>query len=108
MLVISNFSKGDTVTVKLSTGEEIVGRFDSSSADDLKLVKPTVLTLNPQNGQAMLIPWLMSIDTGSSEPISIKGSQIVATARPNKGLSDGYIQSTSGIAPASSLEGLKL
>jgi len=111
MLVISNFSKGDIVTVKLSTGEELVARFESSSADDLKVVKPTVLTLNPQNGQAMLIPWLMSIDTHSSEPVSIKGSQIVATARPIKGLADSYTSASTGIATASSMplgESLKL
>ena len=104
MFVISNFSKGDIITAKLSTGEEIVARFESSSADELKVVKPTVLTLNPQNGQAMLIAWLMSIDAHSSEPVSIKGNQIVATARTIKGLADSYTQSTTGIAPASSLQ----
>ena len=104
MLVVSNFKKGDIVTVKLSTGEEIVARFESSSADELKVIKPTVLTLNPQNGQAMLIAWLMSIDAHNSEPVSIKGNQIVATARTIKSLADSYTQSTTGIAPASSLQ----
>lgn len=104
MLVISNFSKGDVITAKLSTGEEIVARFESSTADELKVVKPTVLTLNPQNGQAMLIAWLMSIDAHSSTPVSIKGSQVVATAKTIKGLADSYTQSTTGIAPASSLQ----
>ena len=104
MLVISNFKKGDIVTVKLSTGEEIVARFESFNMDELKVVKPTVLTLNPQNGQAMLIAWLMSIDAHKSEPVSIKGNQIVATARTIKSLADSYTQSTTGIAPASSLQ----
>ena len=104
MLVISNFKKGDIVTVKLSSGEEIVARFESFNMDELKVVKPTVLTLNPQNGQAMLIVWLMSIDAHSSEPVSIKGNQIVATARTIKALADSYTQSTTGIAPASSLQ----
>ena len=104
MLVISNFSKGDVITAKLSTGEEIVARFESSTADELKVVKPTVLTLNPQNGQAMLIAWLMSIDAHSSTPVSIKGSHVVATAKTIKGLADSYTQSTTGIAPASSLQ----
>ena len=104
MLVISNFSKGDIITAKLSTGEEIVARFESFNMDELKVVKPTVLTLNPENGQAMLIVWLMSIDAHSSEPVSIKGNQIVATARTIKALADSYTQSTTGIAPASSLQ----
>ena len=100
MLVISSYKKGETICVKVSTGEEIVGRFESQEGD-IQVVKPCVITLNPQNGQAMLIPWLMSIDTASSDPVTIKKEHIVTTNKPNKSLADAYIQSTTGIAPAS-------
>ena len=105
MLVTSNYKKNDIIGIKLSTGEEVVARFDkfdSATKDKtLNIIKPTVLTLNPQNGQAMLIPWLMSIDTTSSDPITIKKEHILTTNKPNKSLADAYIQSTTGIAPAS-------
>lgn len=104
MLVISNYKKGDTVCIKLSTGEEVVARFHSSDADMIKVIKPTVITLSPQSGQAMLIPWLMSIDTTSSDPVDIHKVHVVATNKPNKSLSDGYMQSTTGIASASPAE----
>ena len=107
MLVNSSYKKGETICVKVSTGEEIVGRFDSQDGD-IEVVKPCVITLNPQNGQAMLIPWLMSIDTTSSDPITIKKEHIITTNKPNKSLSDAYIQSTTGIAPASSNTNFKL
>ena len=107
MLVISNYKKGDTICVKVSTGEEIVGRFESME-EDIQIVKPCVITLNPQNGQAMLIPWLMSIDTTSSDPVTIKKEHIVTTNKPNKSLADAYIQSTTGIAPASANTNFKL
>ena len=100
MLVISSYKKGDTICVKVSTGEEIVGRFESQDGD-IQVIKPCVITLNPQNGQAMLIPWLMSIDTTSSDPVTIKKEHILTTNKPNKSLADAYIQSTTGIAPAS-------
>ena len=103
MLVNSSYKKGETICVKVSTGEEIVGRFESQDGD-IEVVKPCVITLNPQNGQAMLIPWLMSIDTNSSEPIKIRKEHIITTNKPNKSLSDAYIQNTTGIAPASSLK----
>ena len=103
MLVNSGHKKGETICVKVSTGEEIVGRFESQDGD-IEVVKPCVITLNPQNGQAMLIPWLMSIDTNSSEPIKIRKEHIITTNKPNKSLSDAYIQNTTGIAPASSLK----
>jgi hypothetical protein len=100
MLVISSFKKGDVITVKLSTGEELVARFEQSSADELKIVKPTVITLNPQTGGVMLIPWLMSVDVHTTDPVSVKGTQIVATAKTIKSLSDSYMKSTTGITPA--------
>ena len=107
MMVISSYKKGETICVKVSTGEEIVGRFDSQDGD-IQVVKPCVITLNPQNGQAMLIPWLMSIDTSSSDPVKISKEHIITTNKPNKSLSDAYIQSTTGIAPASSNTNFKL
>lgn len=100
MLVISNFKKGDTVTIKLSTGEELVTRFDADTGSELKVVKPTVLTLNPSNGQAMLIPWLMSVDAHDSTPIVINKSQIVAVGKPITTLGNSYLESTTGIAKA--------
>ena len=107
MLVISSYKKGDTICVKVSTGEEIVGRFESQDGD-IQVIKPCVITLNPQNGQAMLIPWLMSIDTTSSDPITIKKEHILTTNKPNKSLADAYIQSTTGIAPATANTNFKL
>jgi len=104
MLVISNFKKNDVITIKLSTGEELVARFDADTGSELKVIKPTVLTLNPTDGKAMLIPWLMSIDTGSSDPVVIGKQQVVAVSKPHKGIADGYIQNTTGLATASTEE----
>ena len=101
MLVTSSYKKNDIIGIKLSTGEEVVARFDkfdSATKDKtLNIIKPTVLTLNPQNGQAMLIPWLMSIDVHSSDPVTVSQEQIVALYKPSKGISDVYMQGSSGI-----------
>ena len=104
MLVASNYKKGDVITIKLSTGEELVTRLEKDGVDALEVVKPTVLTLNPQDGKVMLIPWLMSVDVHSSNPVRISRDQIVASSAPAKAVADSYIQSTTGIAPASSLQ----
>ena len=102
MLVTSNYKKNDIVGIKLSTGEEVVARFDkfdsATNQKTLHIVKPTVLTLNPQNGQAMLIPWLMSVDVHSVEPVTVSQDQIVAMYKPSKGIADVYLQGSSGIA----------
>tara|TARA_B100000123_G_scaffold263795_1_gene233221 strand:- start:3711 stop:4061 length:351 start_codon:yes stop_codon:yes gene_type:complete len=102
MLVTSNYKKNDIIGIKLSTGEEVVARFEkfdsATNQKTLYIVKPTVLTLNPQNGQAMLIPWLMSLDVHSSEPVTVSQDQIVAMYKPSKGIADVYLQGSSGIA----------
>lgn len=112
MLVTSNYKKNDIIGIKLSTGEEVVARFDkfdSSTKDKtLNIVKPTVLTLNPQNGQAMLIPWLMSIDVKSTDAVSVSQDQIVALYKPAKGIADVYMQGSSGIAMPTSANTEKL
>ena len=102
MLVTSNYKKNDIIGLKLSTGEEVVARFDkfdSSTKDKtLEIVKPTVLTLNPQTGQAMLIPWLMSLDVHNTDSVSVSQKQIVAMYKPSKGIADVYMKGSSGIA----------
>ena len=101
MLVTSNYKKNDIIGIKLSTGEEVVARFDkfdsATNQKTLHIVKPTVLTLNPQNGQVMLIPWLMSLDVHSSDPITVSQEQIVALYKPSKAISNVYMQGSSGI-----------
>ena len=53
MLVISNYKKGETICVKVSTGEEIVARFEAQS-EDMQVVKPCVITLNPKTDKQCL------------------------------------------------------
>jgi hypothetical protein len=102
MLVTSNYKKNDIIGVKLSTGEEVVARFDkfdsATTQKTLYIVKPSVLTLNPQNGQVMLIPWLMSVDVHSSDPVTVSQDQIVAMYKPSKAISNVYMKGSSGIA----------
>tara|TARA_B100001057_G_scaffold37643_2_gene34003 strand:- start:4620 stop:4970 length:351 start_codon:yes stop_codon:yes gene_type:complete len=101
MLVTSNYKKNDIIGIKLSTGEEVVARFEkfdsATNQKTLYIIKPTVLTLNPESGQIMLIPWLMSIDVHSSDPVTVSQEQIVALYKPSKGISDVYMQGSSGI-----------
>ena len=102
MLVTSNYKKNDIIGIILSTGEEVVARFDkfdsATSQKTLHIIKPTVLTLNPQNGQAMLIPWLMSLDVHSTDTVTVSQDQIVAMYNPSKSIADVYMKGSTGIA----------
>lgn len=108
MLATLNYKVNDVVTIKLSNGEEIVGKLTEDSSNELKLTRPLVFTMNPQTGQAMLVPWLMSVDPENSHPISLNRNNILAITKTIKEISDNYTQATSKIVPASAsvLQGL--
>ena len=78
LLANSNYNVNDIVTLKLGNGEELVGKLAERTDDEIILIRPLVFTMHPQNGQAMLVPWLMSM----------------------KDIADSYIESTTGIVKA--------
>jgi hypothetical protein len=101
MLETSNYKVNDVVTIKLSNGEEIVGKLTEDSDNNIRLTRPLVFTLNPQSGQAMLVPWLMSVDPENTHPITLNRNNILAITKTIKEISDNYTQATSKIVPAS-------
>lgn len=110
MLVTSNYKVNDVVTLKLSNGEEIVGKLTDNTDSEFVLTRPLVFSMNPQSGQAMLVPWLMSVDPTAAQPISISKSNVLAATKTIKDISDNYTQATTGIVTAQpgQLQGLQL
>lgn len=100
LLANSNYKINDIVTLKLSNGEELVGKLAERTDTEITLVRPLVFTMHPQNGQAMLVPWLMSINPLGTDPISINRSNILTITKTMKDIADSYIESTSGIVKA--------
>jgi hypothetical protein len=100
MLVQSNYNINDVVTLKLANGEELVGKLTNISDTEVTLTRPLVFTLNPQNGSAMLVPWLMSVDPRNAQPISINRANVLAITKTIKEISNNYTQATTGIAVA--------
>ena len=100
ILANSNYEVNDIVTLKLGNGEELVGKITKRTDTEITLVRPLVFTMHPQNGQAMLVPWLMSINPMGTDPISINRSNILTVTKTMKDIADSYIESTSGIVKA--------
>ena len=97
MLIDKGFSQGDVVSVKLVGGEEIIARYESETATELKISKPLAITLGAQGGLGM-IPWIFLADT--TQDVKIKQGAVAAIAKPKKDAADQYMQSTTGIAMA--------
>ena len=93
MLIDKGVSAGEVVTLKLTSGEELVARLDEETSTHYKLEKPMVIAMG-QNGPG-LMPYLFTVSLDKTIPLS-KNTVTVAVAS-DKTFADQYIKSTTGI-----------
>lgn len=93
MLINKGFSSGDIVSLKLITGDELIARFESETADEVTVVKPLAITLGPQ-GLGMM-PWMF---LGDKDTITLKKKHLIVMVSSKKDAADQYMQGTTGIA----------
>ena len=94
MLLETPYKIGDTVSFKLSSGEELVARLEEETATSYKLHKPMVLIAQQQG--LGLAPFMFTI--GPDSTVSIDNSKVVCVVKTQDEMSKQYIQSTTGIA----------
>lgn len=85
---------GETVTVKLATGEEIIARLDLETDKTVKLHKPMTLSFT-QQGVGMT-PWMITADEENVVEIE-KDKWVIAMSPTGKRTADQYIEGTTGI-----------
>lgn len=91
------YKTGDTVSVKLISGEEVVGRIGELTQDVVILTKPMTFIMGPQ-GLGM-VPYMFSAPQDAK--IKIKESAIVAIVKTDENVNKQYIQQTTGLKLAS-------
>ena len=90
MLINKSHTKGDVVTIKLTSDTEIITRFISQDDSGITIEKPMAVQITQQG--LGLMPWLFSAD--ASKEITI------CTMDTLKDLADQYIEGTTGISLA--------
>ena len=93
MLISKGAAIGETVSIKLISGGEIIGRLDEETADFIKLNRPKSVSIGPQGLGMMPFMFL-----GGSDTVTIKQHHIIVMVPANKEASDQYVQGTTGIA----------
>jgi hypothetical protein len=93
MLIDKGVTEGDVVTLKLTSGEELIGKLVEDGPLYIKLGKPMVLTMN-QQGIGMA-PYLFTVNP--DRDIRIFKNTVVVFEPTLKEFSDSYIQGTTGI-----------
>ena len=90
-----SFTEGDVVSIKLASGEELIGKFVSEDADTVKLEKTLMLAMS-QKGIGMA-PYMMTVNPDSK--INVNKNLIIVIAESDKEIAAQYVFQTTGIQP---------
>lgn len=93
MIIQTPYKVGDVVSVKLTSGEEMVARLDDESAKQITVIKPLMLTATQQG--VGLAPFMFTIDPDAK--VKLELNNIVCIVKTAKEPADMYISNTTGI-----------
>lgn len=93
MLINKGLTENEIVSLKIISGEEVVGRLLEETSLSYKIGKPTLINLTERG--LVMTPYLFSADM--EKPIEIFKSGIVSIFLTEKAFADQYIQGTTGI-----------
>lgn len=93
MLINKGFSQGETITIKMITGEEILARFQEETDKGFKINRPMVLSAS-QQGIGMM-PYLFTVHP--DQDITLNYTSVVLATLTDPDFAKQYIQATSGI-----------
>jgi small nuclear ribonucleoprotein (snRNP)-like protein len=96
MLIINPIKIGDIVSLKLTNGEEIVGKLSSKENNTYVMNRPVVLTAT-REGMTM-VPYMLTADP-SVHDFTFKDLHVLHCVPSSKILANQYIEGTTGIKP---------
>lgn len=97
-MLTKKYSVNDVLTLKLVSGEEIIGYFVSEDADTITLRKPVVPVPTGQ-GSIGLAPFIMSSDylQGTNSEISYNKATVITVVKTSDNFKNAYSQQVSGL-----------
>ena len=90
MLVQSTYKSNDTVSIKITSGEEIVGRLVEETSDYVRLKKPMMVVA----AGIGLAPYMF---TSASEDMSFNKDLIVTMTGTVADINTKYLETTTGL-----------
>lgn len=94
MLIDKGVSSGEVVTIKLTSGEEVIARLEEERDTHVKVSKPMVLTAG-QSGLAMA-PYLFTVSR--DKDVKISKNTVTVLEATDSDFAKQYTQATTGIA----------
>lgn len=94
MIIETPYKNGDTISLKLTSGEEVVARFEEETDDYVKVQKPLMLTAT-QEGFG-LAPFMFTVSPENF--IRLNFDNILCVVKTEETMANQYLQNTTGIA----------
>ena len=94
MLIDKGVTIGEVVTLKLTSGEELVAKLVDDGPMHYKLSHPQVIGMGPKGPG--LMPYLFTVSP--DKEVRLNKGTVVMIEATDKALADQFIQSTTGIA----------
>ena len=98
MLIEAQYKVGDVISIKLSSGEEMIARFEDENEEVVTIAKPYIL-IAAQNGMA-LAPYMFTV--APETKIKLKINNVICIVKSAKDAADMYIKQSTAIASATS------
>jgi hypothetical protein len=96
MFISKGFAEGEVVTLKLTSGEELVAKLVEDGPLHYKLKNPQVIGMGPKGPG--LMPYLFTVSP--DKEIKLQKSTVTVAEPTDKQFADQFIESTTGIALA--------
>lgn len=92
MLINTPIKQGDIITIKFTSGEEAIARYEEHKSGELTVSKPLMLV---QAGEGVgFAPWLF---TAIPDQVNLNFAGITAFLKSNEQAAGMYIKQTTGI-----------
>ena len=93
MIITKGIAVNEIVTLKIVTGEELIGKLTEINDDSYSIHRPLVLVMSG-NGLG-LQPWAFTADTNKS--FKLGKDKVIMIAETIKDMRDQYIEGTTGL-----------
>lgn len=93
MIIDKGVTAGEVITLKLTSGEELVARLVEETASHYKLSSPKVIGMGPQGPG--LMPYLFTVSP--DKDISLSKQTVTVVVASDKAFADQYLEATTKI-----------
>lgn len=93
MLLEKPIKKGDIISIKLTSGEEVLGCYVEDSDSNLTVEKPATISATPE-GKMGIIPWMM---TSRTTKFLLNKNTVVTFVTTEDDIAKAYTQATTDL-----------